>query len=263
MSKSIVLHRYAVSQALEALGWIERTRQKVNIGTNEPLTRCSFFAVAARHVDVLWDERIGFGGDQVALEIVGKRGKYDGAQRRRYAFRCLPEPTMRLLQPANLCLYRDSGRLWVRITPEDDPQIIESFPLLRHDAHAGNLSKIAGWKLAHYYTHLANNEPQTTAAIQAWAQTEAAEMVAAGNSAAALNRAADRMLYRLSRDLGWRKLTLRERQRMGMAPESPQWHRIADIDAWHVAHGYASRIASEGNEMGRPDQWAELEEQYS
>ena len=58
------------------------------------------------------------------------------------------------------------------------------------------------------------------------------------------NRAADRALYRMARDLGWRKLTLRERGKLGWT-DGPQWRRQDDVLARLVELGHTASGASD------------------
>ena len=267
--KNITRYCVPFTQVEEFLGFIEPCGQRINIGSEEWLGRYTMVGVAGRHVDVLLDERIRTvdaspDADLVVEWRADKAGKYDGTLRERLAFRLISHGLGSYtppLIPSHLRIIRESGRLRIEIAKDDGHLLAAaSWPMLRYDARPDQLERIAGWKLSRYYTHLLDN-PDITADIHQWAIGEGAQMYAAGASVAALNRAADRMLYQFSREAGWRKMTLRERLGIGFDRDSPQWQRLSDIDARYVARGYASRVQTEASEMGRPEQWIEAWEE--
>jgi hypothetical protein len=78
--------------------------------------------------------------------------------------------------------------------------------------------RIVGWHAARYYTHL-----QRDAVQSAEQEFAAAVAVADTMSIGEANRLASRILYRVSRDAGWAKLTARERERLGLTYSDRQW----------------------------------------
>jgi hypothetical protein len=90
---------------------------------------------------------------------------------------------------------------------------------------AGGLIRIVGWHLTRYFKMLVVDHSATDLA----GEIEAMNPNWRAMTLSQVNRLVSRHLYRLARDMGWRKLTLRERLRLGLDEASPQWQRESDL----------------------------------
>lgn len=205
--------------------------------------RATLRGVPGKHVDMLIADRYSHSKPELStawvpvLELVNKKGRYDHAVRRRYAIRPFMRQEALALPMARLRI-DESDPEWIEImiVPVDTPAIVDRFPRLRSALDDYDLQRIAGWHWRRWFTHL-TDEDGTRHACDCWA----AEMRASGDAdqwtLAEANRSASRMLYRLSRELGWRKLTAREREKLGMSADSPQWHKTDDLSAIYADRG--------------------------
>jgi hypothetical protein len=171
---------------------------------------------------------------QPVVEVASKAGRYDGAVRRRYALRLFDAASAAALPLADLRVVED-GPDWIEvmILPRDAPAIIDRWPRLRADLSDYELWRIWAWHYARYYSFLGLDTADEPSELKqhalAWA-AEAEQSGAAGDwTLSEANQAASRNLYRLARDLGWVKLTLRERDALGMPVTAGQWHPEAEI----------------------------------
>lgn len=167
------------------------------------------------------------------LEIGRKRGRYDGRERWRITLRGLPPsagPEVSDLPVAHLEV--DSEEKSHRIRCD---YINIEVRRLRSAVRPDDLDQIARWHASRYYLHL---DDDTVDGV-------AGEFVAAMGAAptpltlAEANRMASRMLYRASRELGWSKLTRRERARLGLTGEA-QWHPSERVEALRLERGRRS-----------------------
>jgi len=120
----------------------------------------------------------------------------------------------------------------------------QTFQALRSDLEDYDLSRVIWWHWCRYYgggrrgeaRHGPLGEHYDDVSVLAhsldWARRPDGESMLGeggrplpGVTLSELNRAASRALYRLARDLGWRKLTRRERARLGI--HGGQWVREA------------------------------------
>ena len=166
--KQIARYLVPLTQALEILGHIEPCQQRINIGCQEWLGRYTLIGVAGRHVDVLLDERLREQTEGCAIIEwrTDKAGKYDGRLRHRIAMR-MP---MHGMQPiyAHIRLSREPGWLTVEIVNEYGARLeIGAWPMLRYEVYSGGLERIAGGKMARYFTHLLDH-PDVSLAIKNW-----------------------------------------------------------------------------------------------
>jgi hypothetical protein len=264
MSKSVsTLARYRVNLPARYLGLLERTHDPVRI-RKTLYGRYTFRGVPGREVDVIIAEAALAHRDDdavvlevsdqrphqlppalqdVVLEVGEKAGKYDGALRRRYAIRQWPRDRLDEIPWADLrILHEDAedgqpGALVVIVRPRDGgPTITDQFRVLRGNLEGYDLSRIIGWHWRRYFTHLTDQDR-----VRAFANAWEAEVTASGEAAswtlAEANRAASRALYRLSREIGWRKLTAEERAALGFPPDAGQWQREAEVAARYSATG--------------------------
>lgn len=168
----------------------------------------------------------------VVLEIGDKAGRYDGAIRRRYALRQFSRHQLDGIPQADLRVIADEDELVVLVRPRAAHRqpIIDTFKRLRQTLEGYNMSAIAIWHWTRYYRHLPYDDAE--AAAKAWAAEVQATGEAASWTLAEANRAASRMLYRLSRNLGWRKLTAEEKVRLDLPPDTGQWVHERDLPGY-------------------------------
>jgi hypothetical protein len=231
----IVLQRWRVS-APPPLEELEPTRDSVYLSRRCVCERYGLLGVPTRVVDLAIDvrlvrDRARAESDVLVLERVSKPGKLDGARRDRW--------TWRLVDHRSEVAPRErAGDLpWVQVEIERAPgattlELLDgsgavvdraTYPSLRwvldaeHDAGA-----LIWWHAHRYFAFLPRDEVEALALSFSCAN----ERTIAG-----ANRAAQRELYRLARDLGWRRLTLRERVRAWGADgaDRPIWHRAVDV----------------------------------
>jgi hypothetical protein len=89
---------------------------------------------------------------------------------------------------------------------------------------SSNLEKIIRWHYSRYYRMLSENDVRAT-------EVEFRDIVESSSmTLAEANRLASRLLYRVARRCGYRKLTLREQRKLGL---SGQWHSEAEYAAAH------------------------------
>lgn len=175
--------------------------------------------VPAKQVDVLMPME-GAPSAPIWLEIGEKQGRYDGAWRDRLTLR--PVPHSELLKPVTL------GQVDVQnghIVVKQGKEVIWSkqYRLLDHRFDPTNSGKIIMYHYQHYYGHLRHTcDHEVQALAASWSPPAGADKNAA-------NRAAGRALYELSRQCGWRKLTINEKERYGLPKDHPQWVRDEEL----------------------------------
>lgn len=231
----------------------ERTEDCVIMPGGERLDRLTFRGVPARIVDVavprdLPPEFPVSDGEPrrkaLVLEIGRKVGRYDGAERLRLNVRqwsgyrsdgtpqqCGADGRQQPIPQGRVYFVRATDLLLVTVVWAGGSWAHE-FPCLRSSLHDYDISSIVFWHRENYYQFLPYDEVESVAREFA-ARKE--EFVASGITLAEANRAASRELYRLARNLGWRKLTLRERE---MYRLDGQWHRVEEISRRRVDMGY-------------------------
>lgn len=97
-----------------------------------------------------------------------------------------------------------------------------------------SISKIIGYHWRKYFTHLRDQE-NVREFCDTWAATMLPKAKEEKMSLNQLNREASRALYRLSRDLGWRKLTRRESVHLGI--DGQQWQHETKLASIYHATG--------------------------
>ena len=214
-----------VEQVGGLISALEPTETSAWIGRVQ-YARATVRGIPAKRLDVL------IGGALADLAVDGevlieggiKRGRYDHSARPRVTIR-RPPPGLGVLpgtlsvslgRTVEIVLTPDVGSAWS--TGEIDRLRWELDPI-------GGLEHIAGWHLSRWYRHIADDVAATTVAAEIEAETPTWR----GMTLAEANRLVSRHLYRTSRDLGWRKLTKRERDRLGLSSEA-QWMRQEEID---------------------------------
>lgn len=243
-------HRVIISDAdLSAIvAQCERTEDCVIMPGGERLDRLTFRGVPARIVDVTVPQGAEASArpKRLVLEIETKLGRYDGAERqrlnvRRWSSYCddLPvqfDAAVNKLVPipeGRVYFVRASDLLLVTVVWTGGSWSME-FPTLRSDLINYDVGKIVMWHWQNYYKFLPHEEALSVAVEFA---TRKEEFVSAGLTLAEANRMASRELYRLARNLGWRKMTLRERQAYHL---TGQWHRTEDVSRRRVEMGYSA-----------------------
>lgn len=231
-----LLGRYAVGQeSVAALtSWREGAPgDRVYLSRNTICDRFGLRGVPRKRVDVLIEQR----GPLAVLELASKHGKFDGAERprmtlRRYNVGMGPLPT------AKIEILADSGGIEIAILSADPAVRLAGLPWARRFATLSasiqdyNLARVVMWHWRRYYQHLP--EEVVRQAADVWALTAVGRALAEEWTLARANQEASRELYRLSREEGWRKLTLREREKLGH-PEKGQWQRDETVVAWMAA----------------------------
>ncbi len=269
------LHRVVVTVAdLHALRrQCEATEDVCHI-PGERLHRYTLRGVPARLVDVAMPA-VHDGGKPLVLEIARKFGRFDAAERARL--------TVRHWSPRNLDgspQLRDhagpilAGRLMIDrregatlAAGLDSHQAVddgiavdashaadstltvavlwqggywsETWGVLRSSLADYDLAAIVMWHRERYYGFLPYDEARLLAD-----SFEARNPGLRSLTLAEANRLASRDLYRLARDLGWRKLTLRERTRYGFGADCGQWLRVEQVERRRADLGYPSRTGA-------------------
>ncbi|MGH8709719.1 MAG: hypothetical protein ACREVA_00095 [Burkholderiales bacterium] len=255
MTNITLLGRYRVSLRPAYLSLLEKTTDSVSIrGT--PYERFTWRGVPGKYCDVIIARSIyehRYEGESVldiseqkptalpekwkecALELGRKAAKYDRIKRLRYAIRRWPKDRIRNLPRADLriCLNPPEetsvhGSITIIVRPESGPAHVDEFACLRSELEGSELARIPGWHWRKFFTHLTDQDGMREwcdgwGAVNAelskdWTLSEA-------------NQQASRDLYRLSRQLGWRKMTVRERLAHGLTEDSPQWQRADEMAA--------------------------------
>lgn len=265
----LVKFRYRIERIPSALlDNLERMEDRIRIGKTA-YTRFTFLGVPGRVADVIIADALlrpdDFRQAQTVLELAEHRphelppalqdvvleacphaGKYDGRMRQRYAFRQFPLDLAAELTAANVMFSRQPKHVTVTVVPHAfDPIYRASFDSLRSELDDYNLERIVIWHWTRYYRHLNFKDAEDAAKV--WALE--VQHNKAHWTLAEANRAASRMLYRLSVDLGWRKLTIECKRRLYLPDDSPQWHRADDIIRRNAALA------------GNPDPFADYEEE--
>lgn len=180
----------------------------------------------------------------LVCEIGLKVGCFDGAKRWRLTFRTdytlrsaegreptighpSPKPGRIVLKEEEdaltvICLWTGPEGMWA-----------QKFHRLRYTVADGDRRCILLWQWQHYYRFLPEDDVRALA--EYWSVLP---VVVACEDIAALNRLASAALYDLARQLGWRKLTLREKRKLHIDEDSPQWQRTDKIERRLVDMGY-------------------------
>lgn len=184
----------------------------------------TFKGVQGRLIDLLLPDRIP---SVVALDVGRKIGSFDGERRWRLTFSNW-EGYPRWMEGTNGQHPKD-GRVKLESFSENDLAVVvlwqggmwaQSFTRLTYKPRDENKKGIFLWQFQHFYDFLRWEDVR--AAADYW---ELLPSTAACNDLAELNRSASRMLYDMARREGWKKITLKDKHRFGLAPSSPQWQR--------------------------------------
>jgi hypothetical protein len=191
--------------------WISRTQRAQRWAIKGVMTSLIDIAIVNR------DENPDIPEDHVrVVEICKKNGKYGGV-RDRVCARYVPKH-----QSPNICVAvfcDENGALHVGDTVLRHFRFENKISLDRPD----HIEGIIRWHFDRYYRFLDQSDVHS-------ATVQLSEYIAEHGDVtlAETNRAASRILYRHARDRGFRKLTLREQQRLELFG---QWHSEAEYAA--------------------------------
>jgi len=208
--------------------------------------------VPSKRSDVLIDQRLEANDaiddrDCIEFSVVRKIGRYDGATRDRLAMRIAHRHACSEHERCYLSI-ADLPNAW-RIDVTTAHGVVRwtrEYARLNSDLAEYDPERLIMWHWTRYYQHLEHAVAEQTAKV--WALTDWAQQASKWTLAEA-NRSASRALYRASREAGFRKMTLRERLRLGLAEDSGQWHRVDNIpttDGTQSGAGQCSIEAANG-----------------
>lgn len=212
---------------------LEGGHQIVHLSKSCTCKRYSIRGVRAKDIDILIDIRLS-DIDKPLLEIVEKRGKYDHGLRDRLTFR-MPYPEAEEFSIATFSAEKKAHAVTITVCSDEQKVFRKNYQRLTSDVDRSDPLSLARMLTTHaygkdgvggYFRHLdwacvdscSNEFIAQVCAHHEWTKIECYQE-------------AGRILYRESRALGWRKMTLRERIKHGIA-NSGQWHRneiLADI----------------------------------
>jgi len=197
----------------DAIDWLEPCGHAIWLSRTTRCARHNIIGVPAKRIDVLVQDGIDAEDGLVCCEVVRKTGKYDGAVRTRLTLR--RHHTGYDAVEARLTV--DMGeKCTVRITRGGDTLWSQSFDRLRATASPHGVRDLVMWHWSRYFRHLESST----------AEGVADELVIEeGTTITAANRLASNRLYEESVALGWRKLTARERERLGFLADAGAWQR--------------------------------------
>lgn len=199
--------------------WIGRTKY----------THAALRGIPRRLVSILIPETELVVGEKYLIEIGIKIGKYSGNTRKQITIRDLNRTPVDSIPGI---IYNDSTLIcWavgdtgvVAIQSQFDQTELKIFKgkLLRTECITTQegVRKIIAWHWTRYYTHLKHDEVQDVLLSFVPIQDE---------TLTACNRRASRVLYQRSKELGWKKMTKREREKYQL--DGSQWQKISTVES--------------------------------
>lgn len=187
-----------------------------------PTVRCARYnliGVPARHLDVLVQDGLEGADGLVALEVVRKEGKFDGSVRTRLCLRRIV-PGYQTHGEATLTVRLVDADAIVTLARGADVLWSGTFPRLRAAAYQRRARELVMWHWSRYFRHLDSAVAEQVADGLA---------IADGSTITSANREASNRLYEESVALGWKKLTRRERDKLGYPADAGQWQRESDV----------------------------------
>lgn len=220
----------SIENCLQILKDLEWTQNTIHISRTIRCKRANFRGVPAKRVDVCVDEWILQGQPEsdnsdppigIVMEIGRKTGKYSGDKRwriniRRWMKSATPQPW------GEVEIERDTKNFKIAVRPKNMPDSNWEFKsrILRNMVDYDNPpAKILMWHATRFYVRVWRAHKEEIEALANAFEPE-------GITLAEANREASRAIYRLARDLGWRKLTKREQQKHNL---TGAWHREETI----------------------------------
>lgn len=197
--------------------------------------RCNRYTlrgVPARLVDIIIDESKESRNerDKIVLEISEKAGRYDAAKRDRLSIRFRQGHQVTDLEECLISLAFLENALRIDIVSSSgEIRWTRQYKQLRNNLTGYNPQSIVIWHWTRYYKFIPHEIADRVA--QEWVLSEFAIHGQEWTLAEA-NRSASRALYKSARNEGWRKLTLRERLKLGMDADAAQWQRVEHIDSF-------------------------------
>ena len=221
-----IIGEWAVPYALFAdfCSGTETTEDKITI-KRRCFQRYTLRGIPAKKIDVLIQEHITeHAPAEIECQLTKKTGRFDGSIRDRIVFRAIDYT--RKLPRAVCAIHFDPKNPLVDVFIGHHALAYER---LRSDLEPDGLGKIWMWHFQRWYRHLHEtfSDGDARKAGDSWAATNI-ENIAKWTLAEA-NRSASRDLYRISRELGWRKLTLREREKFNFDSMWIKQEKIADF----------------------------------
>ena len=195
---------------------LEKMHHKVRV-KKTTMARYNIVGIPASSIDVVVQD-----GANVC-ELVEKAGKYDNKVRYRLCFRKFAYKDAQALPVGEIRMVQ-KNRISVAGMEIEFPY---HNPVLNDPEH---VKRVFIWHVYSFYQFLLRElpGPDLDAEAESWAflflKRNAAPTITAAN------RSASRWLYRLARDLGYRKMTLRERVKAGLPSDSPCWQRLPHIE---------------------------------
>lgn len=230
---------------------LEATGDPVHLSRKVVCDRYTLRGVPGKLIDICISRTVQTPGRLICLELMEKSGRYDGATRVSINFRewnprskiymdSLNQP--REITPGSVRAFPETRGAFSGIVVSIESGTLawsRWFPTLKSDLEGYDLKAIILWHWSKYYNFLQPDDARSLAAEF--------EIVCPRNlTLAEANRLASRMLYRLARDQGWRKLTLREKKRYGLE-DIGQWIRADIIESIRVKMGLSSRPSGVGD----------------
>lgn len=186
--------------------------------------------VPGKHLDLLLPDESP--ESIIACEVGTKAGSFDGVKRWRLTFR--PWPTRHIDGKRSDFKHPTPGRVVLDLMAETTDVIVrwepngmwaQAFPRLRFVVEGGDRRGILLHQWKGWYKFLPEDDVRQLAEL--WSLLP---HTIACDDIVVLNRTASQALYDLATNLGWRKLTLKDRLRIGLGPDSQQWQRVERID---------------------------------
>lgn len=246
-------------------GWLEPLAESVWLSRTCECRRYALRGVPSRLCDIAIDRRLTEPGvlplrpwESIACEASRREGRYDGRERDRLTIRAIPRQTLAIWCAPSACLsvaLRDDATYEASLVLDGGATSWHrEYRQLRVSLDERPPRDVVLWHWSRYYQHLDAATAEQVADL--WSLGEYARE-RDGWSLAEANRSASRALYVASRQEGWRKLTLRERRKLGLPDSSGQWHRS---DACAALSGTASgcgryTLDSASGVVPTPGQW--------
>ena len=218
-----------MGSARSLLDRLESCGDSVWISKTCRCNRYNVIGIPARRLDVLVEEGLDDPLDvAVVVEVSRKEGRFDGGIRDRICIR-RRHPGMDL--PLGGVTVTDTDEGITISVGTSSGGWIASYDMLRAQAAPGGVRDIVGWHWSRYYRHL-----------PAEVVDEVSEMIVLDGpvTITAANRLVSQALYAASRERGWRKMTLRERQKHGLPDDAGQWQRADEMAAIRMGQGHRS-----------------------
>lgn len=238
------------SDQIPAAGTLVETDRMIRLGKKQVGVKHVLSDVPAKRFEIVMADEPPHlrPGEELAtlIEVVHVRGHADGAMRTQLVLRAMGMVDIRGIGALPVFLdwtAPDDGATWRVVVEMDVPGEthgpilwVQHFQRLRSTLEPGGLERIVWWHASRYFTHMASEAVTEvcTYLVATWtARMDAGEAI----DLASANREVERELYGASRREGWRKLTMRERLRLGLGADSPCWQRISVREARYSATG--------------------------